>query len=285
MNADNQQPSVSVIIPCRNDAATLPKVLAALKQQTYPRAKTQIIVVDNGSRDGSVAAARAAGFEPVIEPQRSAYLARNRGIAAATGEYLLFLDADTVPVPEWIQELVHTAQSANFWLAGGRTESELVRPTLGSALLALTRSAKSRQRMVTQSGRLSGGNMLVARTAFETYGLFLSVESGGDGEFSVRANPEKRPVPFAPCAVVVHQCNISTWSYLKRAYRIAKGQTQTGKIRPALPWRPGGRRVGEVQRQLPDSVSASWLSLWLVLWLERWFFYAGYLAGRGSRIR
>jgi len=285
MSVSGRQPPVSVIIPCRNDATTLSRVLAALTQQTYPRDKTQIIVVDNGSRDGSVAVARAAGFEPLIEPRRSAYLARNRGIAAANGEYLLFLDADTVPTPEWIQELVKAAQDANFWLAGGRIENKVIRSTLGSALLALTRPAEHRQLMVTETGHLSGGNMLVARTAFETYGLFLPGQSGGDSEFAVRANPDKCPVPFAARAVVVHLCNITTWSYLKRAFLTAKGQAQLGGIHPPFPWRPGVRRVGDIHRQLPGSMSASWLSLWLILWVERWFFYAGYLAGRGSDMK
>ena len=153
MNARPAWPRVSVIVPCRNDAASLPLVLAALERQTYPREQIQILVVDNGSTDGSWEAIRDFSVERLREPVRSAYRARNRGIAAATGEYLLFLDADTVPCSEWIAELVLTAQAADFWLAGGRIENAVARPTLGSALLALARPAEQRRAELERTGQ------------------------------------------------------------------------------------------------------------------------------------
>ncbi len=280
MNAQPESPRVSVVIPCRNDAASLPLVLAALERQTYPRDKFQVLVVDNGSTDGSGEAAQPFPVERLREPVPSAYRARNRGIAAATGEYLLFLDADTVPCPEWIAELVQTAQAADSWLAGGRIENEVARPALGSALLALARSADQRRAALESSGRLSGGNMLVARAAFDKYGLFLPVQSGGDGEFSLRANPERKPVPYAERAVVVHRCDVGIGAYLGRAYRIAKGQARPGPEPVPLPWRPGVRRAREIQRRLPAGVSASWLRVLAVLWLERWLFFLGDRTGR-----
>ena len=283
MTGAPDQPPVSVIIPCRNEAAGLPHVLAGLERQTYPREKTQIIVVDNGSTDGTWAILEQASVERLREPVASAYRARNRGIAASTGEYLLFLDADTVPVPEWIAEMVHTAQAADFWLAGGRIENEVVRPTLGSALLALARPAEFRRASIEQTGRLSGGNMLVAREAFDRFGLFLPIQSGADGEFSLRANPERRPVSYAGRAVVVHRCDISTWGYLRRAFRIARGQAQTGAPAVPWPWRPGVRSAREMKGRLSAGVRASWLRVWMVMWLERWFFFLGNRVGRRMR--
>jgi len=281
MNARPEWPRVSVIVPCRNDVDSLPLVLAALERQTHPRDKTQILVVDNGSTDGSWEAAQAFAVERLREPIRSSYRARNRGIAAATGEYLLFLDADTVPCPEWIAELVQTAQSADFWLAGGRIENEVTRPTLGSALLALARPAEVRRAAIERDGRLPGGNMLVARAAFERFGVFLPVQSGGDGEFSLRANPQRKPVPYAERAVVAHRCDVGTWAFLGRAFRIAKGQARTGAAPAPLPWRPGVGRAREIQRQLPAGISASWLRVLAVLWLERWLYFIGNRIGRG----
>lgn len=280
MNARPESPRVSVVVPCRNDAASLSLVLSALERQTYPRDKTQILVVDNGSTDGAEEVAQAFSVARLREPIRSAYRARNRGIAAATGEYVLFLDADTVPCPEWIAELVQTARAARSGLAGGRIENEMVRPTLGSALLALARPADQRRAAIERDGRLSGGNMLVARAVFDAYGVFLPVQSGGDGEFSRRANPERQPVPYAERAVVVHRCDIGIWAYWGRAFRIAKGQARTGGTPVPFPWRPGVRRAREIQRRLPAAVSASWLRVLGVLWLERWFFFCGDRAGR-----
>lgn len=283
MNAPAVQPRVSVVIPCRNDAASLPRVLEALGRQTYDRNQMEIIVVDNGSTDQSASIARTFSVRLLTEPVPSAYLARNRGIAAATGHYLLFLDADTIPRPDWIEQMIGAAMKSGSWLAGGRIESTVMRRTLGSALLALTRSAEQRRDMVEKSGRLSGGNMLVARAAFEKYGVFRPLQSGGDGEFSERANPEHRPIPYVESAIVVHQCDIGNREYLRRAYRIGKGQAQTPGAEPVkhvpIPWRPGLGRIREVHQAVRPLVAATPLAVGVMLWLERWFFYFGYRAG------
>ncbi len=283
MNTAGTQPRVSIIIPCRNDATSLSRVLEALGRQTYDPNQMEIIVVDNGSTDQSASIARTFPVRLLTEPVPSAYLARNRGIAAATGDYLLFLDADTVPSPDWIAQLVAAAMKSGSWLAGGRIESVVTRPTLGSALLAATRSADKRREMLEKTGRLSGGNMLVARAAFDKYGVFRPLQSGGDGEFSERANPGRAPVPYAGSAVVVHECDIGNWEYLRRACRIGRGQAQTrgpdSGVSLSMPWRPGVGRVREIHQAVRARVAVSWLTVWAMLWLERWFFYFGYRAG------
>lgn len=280
----------SVILPCRNDAAHLPLVLAALDRQTFDRGRFEVIVIDNGSTDDSLAVARSWPEVIVLsEPRPSAYLARNRGIERAAGEFLVFLDADTVPRDTWLETMIRTARENDLGLVGGRIESLAVRASWGSRLLAWSRSADRRRQSVLEHGRLSGGNMLVARTLFERYGVFLPVASGGDGEFAQRANPEKRPVPYAEAAVVVHRCDITTGQYLRRAYRVARGQVVCGNSSrqrlPRLPWRPGFRRVGVVADGLVSSGIApsmtAWqrCQLWAVLWLENWFQDAGIRSG------
>ena len=287
---DGDKPWVSVIIPCLNDAGSLGFVLEALARQTYPRDRIEILVIDNGSGDGSPAIAKQHGVRLLHEPLRSAYRSRNRGIEASRrGKYLLFLDADTVPCPDWAANLVAAAEETGSPLAGGGIVSEVTQDTLGSMLLALTRSARHRQAGVEQSGRLSGGNMLVARSLFDRHGLFLPVQSGGDGEFSERANPERNPIPYVANAVVTHRCDITTGAYLRRAFRIAKGQAQARGSQPvrrlAWPWRPGVRRARSLCREILQrwgrrSGSCLFLRLFLVLWAERWMFFFGDRAGR-----
>lgn len=99
-------PAVSVVVPARDAAATLPRTLAALAGQDH-RGPTEIIVVDDGSTDETAGIARAAGARVVsLEGQHGPAGARNAGIAAATGELLAFTDADCVPAPGWLAALV-----------------------------------------------------------------------------------------------------------------------------------------------------------------------------------
>lgn len=85
----------SVIIATKDRAARLDAALASLQLQgTSP--PTEIIVVDNGSVDDTRRVAQARGVRYLFEPVANRGRARNRGIAAATGSHLLFVDDDVI---------------------------------------------------------------------------------------------------------------------------------------------------------------------------------------------
>jgi rSAM/selenodomain-associated transferase 2 len=91
------QEHISAVIPVLNGAATLRAVLDVL---TASELVDEVIVVDGGSRDGSVATARAAGVRVVEAPRgRGTQLAA--GGAAARCDWLLFVHADCRPLPGW----------------------------------------------------------------------------------------------------------------------------------------------------------------------------------------
>jgi len=84
---------VSVVIPCYRQAHFLPEAIESALRQTYP--DVEIIVVDDGSPDDtSIVAARYANVRCVRQPNRGLPAARNAGLAASAGEYVVFLDAD-----------------------------------------------------------------------------------------------------------------------------------------------------------------------------------------------
>jgi glycosyltransferase involved in cell wall biosynthesis len=91
---------VTVVVPARDSVRTLPRALAALRDELDPR--DELVVVDNGSQDETPELARAAGAT-VIEalPAGSVGRARNRGWDTAARDVVVFLDADAIVEPGW----------------------------------------------------------------------------------------------------------------------------------------------------------------------------------------
>ena len=98
--------TLSIIIPCRNAARTIGETLQALADQSWPGA-LEVIVADNGSTDDLARVVarytlRIPGLRLVdASGRRGASYARNVGVKAATGEGILFCDADDIPAPGW----------------------------------------------------------------------------------------------------------------------------------------------------------------------------------------
>ncbi|MFN0094907.1 MAG: glycosyltransferase family 2 protein [Dehalococcoidia bacterium] len=93
------EPLVSVIVPCFNGLPYVLEAVASIEAQDYGH--WELVVVDDGSTDGSAAAIRAACPRAVVhvEPHAGVGAARNRGIERARGEVLAFLDADDIARP------------------------------------------------------------------------------------------------------------------------------------------------------------------------------------------
>ena len=110
------QPTVTVIVPAHNEADNLPSLLKKLAVQTYPRKLVEMILVDDRSTDDTreiirsfvaehpnVRMIRIPEEEISPSPKKQAIL---RAVTASTGEIILLTDADTLPPPDWIAEMV-----------------------------------------------------------------------------------------------------------------------------------------------------------------------------------
>lgn len=94
MNQGVRPPKISVVIPVHNHAVTIAQTLQCVIRQTWPA--SEIIVVDDGSTDrlGDALAPYRSSLRLISQSQRGAPHARNVGAEVATGEFLIFLDAD-----------------------------------------------------------------------------------------------------------------------------------------------------------------------------------------------
>jgi glycosyltransferase involved in cell wall biosynthesis len=103
LNATN--PAVSIVIPAYNEEESIVKTLLSLCSN-LTRYNTEIIVVNNNSTDRTRELVEACGIHCVDEPKQGITMARNRGLAEATGTYVLNADADTLYPANWINDMV-----------------------------------------------------------------------------------------------------------------------------------------------------------------------------------
>lgn len=116
--------TISVIVPAFNEeqgiAASLRSIRQAMTALDEVGWSAELIVCDNNSADGTAAIAREAGAQVVFEPINQISRARNTGAARATGDWLIFVDADSHPSRELFVDVVRAIQDGRC-LAGGST--------------------------------------------------------------------------------------------------------------------------------------------------------------------
>ncbi len=98
-------PEVSVVIPAYNEEKSILKTLSSLSKSVTQRS-VEFIVVNNNSKDATAAIADSTGARCILEPQQGITAARNAGLAAARGRYVLNADADTLYPPDWLEQMV-----------------------------------------------------------------------------------------------------------------------------------------------------------------------------------
>ncbi len=99
---------VSVVIPTYNRLQQLKRCLAGLEKQTYPPGDFEVVVISDGSTDGTDAylleCSTPLNLKGLTQDNQGPAAARNEGIARASGEMILFIDDDIVPIPQLIEE-------------------------------------------------------------------------------------------------------------------------------------------------------------------------------------
>jgi len=222
-------PRASVIVPVYNRRELLRSLLIALSDQTLGSSDFEVIVVDDGSDDGS--AALAEGFVDKGLPVRvirtargGAVAARCTGVEASRAPFLAFTDSDCVPAPDWLEAGV-TALESGADVVNGST-----RPA--GPVGVLDHSVAS-----GEEGLYPTCNVFYRRSAFDTSGGFdgragerLRFRIGGRaqglgfGEDTLLAWQVRRRGRgvFAPDAVVEHQVvRGSIVEALSRAWMVA----------------------------------------------------------------
>jgi cellulose synthase/poly-beta-1,6-N-acetylglucosamine synthase-like glycosyltransferase len=115
--------SVAVLVAAHNEEDVIEAKMANVRETEYPESLIQLVVVSDGSTDGTVEAARRAGAERVLDlPRVGKITALNAGVEASGGEILVFTDADSFLRPDTLDELMANFADSNV---GGVSANEV----------------------------------------------------------------------------------------------------------------------------------------------------------------
>jgi glycosyltransferase involved in cell wall biosynthesis len=194
-------PSATVIIPAYNAARTLGATLEGLARQDF-EGKFEVIVVDDGSSDGTAAIAQAADLRPRLlrQDQLGPGAARNRGAREARSDILAFTDSDCVPTEGWLRCGIDALEKAH--LVQGA-----VRPDPGTRRTPFDRSLW----VTAESGLYECASLFIRRELFERVGGFedwlgarLGKELAEDAWLGWRARRAGAITGFSRHALVHH---------------------------------------------------------------------------------
>lgn len=228
--ADPLSPFVSVIIPVYNDAARLTLCLAALAEQTYPRSRFEIIVIDNGSDEPLAVKAAVEPYDNVIlayEATPGSYAARNLGISLARGEAIAFTDADCIPAADWLDQGVQELQNCpKCGQVVGKIEVFFAHPDRPTSVELYEQiTAFPQERLLQQMHGGATANLFTWRQVIAVVGNFnADLKSNGDLEWGQRVYAYGYQQRYAASVLVQHPAR-STWSELcARTRRLVGGE-------------------------------------------------------------
>lgn len=243
-------PRVSVLICTFNGARTLSETCAAVTELDYP--DVEVIVVDDGSTDGSAAIAARHGARVISTHNRGLSSARNTALAAATGEIVAFIDDDAMPDPHWLTYLVDTFARTDFVAVGGPNL-----PVPGDGAVADAVAASPGNPIHVLVGDREAEHIPGCNCAFRTQNLreidgfdpqFQT--AGDDVDVCWRLQDRGWQIGYSPAAVVWHHRRRTVGGYLRQQRGYGRAEAILERKWPArysagghVTWR--GRIYGE----------------------------------------
>lgn len=234
-------PAVSVVVATRDRAARLSALLAALARQTLPRERFEVVVVDDGSADGTPARLANGAVDVALrhERPRGPAAARNTGWRAARAPLVAFTDDDCRPEPGWLEAGLAAAAGAPGAIVQGRTRPEPAEEAL------LHESPRARSIRIDSLGPFfETCNIFYPRALLERAGGFderILTPGSEDTDLALRAFEQGAAARFEPEALVNHEVSEPTLSdavrFTRRWGTLAWLVGRHPSLRRHFPWR------------------------------------------------
>ncbi len=278
-------PFVSVIIIGRNEGARLRECLRAVRAMHYPQDRLEILYVDSHSTDDSLAVARQEGAEAMALPPgpTTAARGRNAGIRLAKGELLLFLDGDTIVLPDFLAHaLAFLSDHPDVAVYWGHRRELYPEHSIYNRVFDLD--------WLFPSGESAycGGDAVMRRAVLEQVGLFRDdLIAGEEPELCARIRTAGHRIWHADELMTRHDIAVTSFSaYWRRCYRGGHAYAEVAERTNGTLFRSESLRN---HRQIAIYVGApslliavfGWAGLWIALaaaiaivlrsaWRSRW---------------
>lgn len=191
----------SIIIPAKNEQGYLPACLDSLAQLDYPPSRYEVLVIDNGSTDNTVAIARQYGAQVFVRPELTIAGLRNFGASNAQGRFLVFLDADCTVAPNWLTAASVWLDQADVCCFGGPPEV----PKEGTWVQHAWFIVRCKHHMVEDVEWLESMNMFARKEIFDrAHGFNEKLTTCEDYDLSLRLKRHGRIVADKRVRAVHH---------------------------------------------------------------------------------
>jgi succinoglycan biosynthesis protein ExoA len=236
-------PTVSLIIPVRNEEQHIGRCLASVLAQEYPEAGLEVIVVDGASTDDTRAVSARfadgrAGWHMIDNPRRALIPGMNLGIRRATGEYIGYVNGHSELPPDYVRRMVELARLHDAWSVGGRIDR--VSGTSTQAAFAAVMShplgvGDSRHNYATTAGpaeTVFPG--FWPRSVFERVGLFDErMTANEDNELSHRIRMAGGLVWYDPSVVIRYHPRASFGASFRQLHGYGSGTVRVWRTHPS----------------------------------------------------
>jgi mycofactocin system glycosyltransferase len=243
-------PAVSIVIPVYNRPQEMSECLQALLRLDYPEDRREIIVVDDGSTDGTREVVSRYPVRLIARgANRGQSAARNLAVQQAHGEIIAFIDSDCVAEPAWLTELVPYFQDQRIGLVGGYVASYFQKTWLDRYESAASPLNMGRNLVMAEPSDLDfyvpTCNLLLRKEAYlEVGGLDEARRFGEDVDLCWRLRKQGYRQLYVPAGPVRHKHRSCLRNSAIQRFHYGTSEPELyashPEVKKRLPWQPQG---------------------------------------------
>lgn len=220
---------VSVIIPVLNGHKLIGECIESIINQDYPKDNFEVIVVDNGSTDGTIDIVKNfqkdnKNINLYHQKIKSSYAARNLGMVQSKGNILVFTDADCITDKYWLSNIVRYFSDKSVGGVAGEIlpyskDNIVEKYAITEEILSQKRTFNSKFLPYAQTANAAYRSELISQI-----GYFDEVISGGDADYSWRMQLQTSyKIVYAQNAIVLHKHRTDLKGLFKQRFKHGYG--------------------------------------------------------------